>query len=158
MTAKINKVGVVPDDSKRTIRIDHSLALAYVGDAVWELYVRHHLLARGIVKPRDLQKRSTYYVSAKAQARALNELLPKLTEAERDVVRRGRNAKSRTVPKNAAILDYRYSTAIEALVGYLYLTDQIVRLEELMVWVFETVESKGDANEDGLDSREKSGD
>lgn len=148
MTMHIDKLGVIPSDSERVICTDHPLTLAYVGDAVWELYVRHHLVACGFVKPHDLQKRSIHYVSARAQAHVLNQLLPKLTEAERDVVRRGRNAKSKTVPKNTAILEYRHSTGIEALVGHLYLTDQITRLAQLMTWVFEAVESKGDANDD----------
>lgn len=145
MTAEVLKVGVINSDNDRPVRIDHPLSLAYIGDAVWELYVRHYLLARGLVKPNDLQKQSVRFVSAKAQASVLGELLPRLTEAERDIVRRGRNAKSKTAPKNAAVLDYRHSTAVEALVGYLYLTDQLKRLAQLMEWVFDIADAEGNA-------------
>lgn len=143
MTSDALKIGVVAADDERSVRVDRPLSLAYIGDAVWELYVRHHLLASGMIKPHDLQKQSIRFVSAKAQATALKQLLPKLTEVERDVVRRGRNAKSKTTPKNATVLDYRHSTAMEALVGFLYLTDQISRLTQLMEWVIETVETEG---------------
>lgn len=158
MTSDARKIGVVSTDDERPVRIDHPLSLAYLGDAVWELYVRHHLLASGTVRPHDLQKQSIRFVSAKAQAAALKQLLPKLTEEERDVVRRGRNAKSKTSPKNTTVLDYRHSTAIEALVGFLYLTDQISRLTELMEWVIETVESEGNAVDDGMVSWKEPGD
>lgn len=142
MTFSLDKVGVVPGDGVRSVRVDHPLSLAYIGDAVWELYVRYHLLACGIVKPGDLQKESIRFVSAKAQAEALKRLMPELTEKERDIVRRGRNAKSKTTPKHADVHEYRHSTAVEALVGYLYLTDQVKRLSQIMEQVIDTVEKE----------------
>lgn len=145
MTGDRLKMGVVASDKSRSVRTDHPLSLAYIGDAVWELYVRHHLLAHGIVRPHALQKRSIHFVSAKAQAGVLDKLMPLLTAEEQDIVRRGRNAKSKTTPKNAAVLDYRHSTALEALVGYLYLTNHSERLTQLMERVFELLDAEGKA-------------
>lgn len=143
MTDESLKLGVVTTDKPHSVRTDRPLSLAYIGDAVWELYVRHHLLASGWIKPNDLQKQSVRFVSAKAQATVLEKLMPLLTDEEQDIVRRGRNAKSKTAPKNAAVLDYRHSTAVEALIGYLYLTDDAERLNELMQTVFDIVEAEG---------------
>lgn len=111
-----------------------SLAMAYLGDAVIELYVREQLLVRGIVKPNGLHREAIKYVSAKAQAHFLHSLLENnlLTEDEQKVVRRGRNAKSATVPKNTDVQTYRYGTAFEALIGYLHLDGHQERLEALL--------------------------
>jgi ribonuclease-3 family protein len=126
----------------------NSLALAYMGDAVFEVYVRRHLLQSGRVKPNHLHREGTKYVSAKAQSQILFEIKNKgiLTEMEMAVVMRGRNAKSGTVPKNTDVQTYRYSTAFEALMGYLYLTGDISRLEELITLSLKYVdETKGGA-------------
>lgn len=143
MREGVLKVGVIAPDKSGSVRVDHPLSLAYIGDAVWELYVRHYLLVRGIVKPHELQQRSVQFVSATAQANVLQKLLPELTDEEQDIVRRGRNAKSKTAPKNTAILDYRHSTAIESLIGFLYLTDRLQRLAQLMEQVFDIIEAEG---------------
>ncbi|WP_409303717.1 Mini-ribonuclease 3 [Peribacillus sp. SCS-155] len=112
----------------------NSLALAYMGDAIYETYIRHHLLQRGTVKPHLLHKEATFFVSAKAQSRIIHFLLglDMLTEEEQGVVRRGRNAKSGTVPKNTDVQTYRYGTAFESLLGYLYLARRTERLEEII--------------------------
>ncbi|OZI10616.1 Mini-ribonuclease 3 [Bacillus sp. FJAT-42315] len=112
----------------------NSLALAYMGDGIYEVYVRRHLLELGKVKPQLLHKEATKYVSAKAQAKVLFQMIEeeKLTEEELAIVRRGRNAKSGTVPKNTDIQTYRYSTAFEALLGSLFLTGQDDRLVEII--------------------------
>lgn len=91
----------------------NSLALAYMGDAVFELYVRHHLLQSGKVRPNQLHKEATAYVSAKSQAKFLHKMLEMeaLSESEITIVKRGRNAKSGSVPKNTDVQTYRYSTA-----------------------------------------------
>lgn len=111
-----------------------SLALAYMGDAIYEVHIRHHLLLSGQVKPNKLHKEATNYVSAKAQSAVLHYMLDEklLSEEEEAVVRRGRNAKSGTVPKNTDVQTYRYSTAFEALIGYLYGSKQEERLNELI--------------------------
>lgn len=98
-----------------------SLVLAYVGDAVYELAVREYLVTQGMVKVNKLHREAVRYVRAHAQAQALFAIEGNLSEEEGAVVRRGRNAKSATIPKNADVIEYRHATAFEALVGYLYL-------------------------------------
>ncbi|MDN3019633.1 Mini-ribonuclease 3 [Neobacillus drentensis] len=122
----------------------NSLALAYMGDAIFETYVRRHLLYGGQVRPHQLHRAGTRYVSAKAQSQILFQMMDDhlLNEEEMAVVMRGRNAKSGTVPKNTDVQTYRYSTAFEALMGYLYLTDHITRLEELIQKAFLYVDEK----------------
>jgi ribonuclease III family protein len=122
----------------------NSLALAYMGDAVFEIYVRRHLLQSGKVKPNHLHRTGTKYVSAKAQCQILFQMLDEklLTENEKAVVMRGRNAKSGTVPKNTDVQTYHYSTAFEALMGHLYLTGNIERLEELVQQAFVYVDER----------------
>lgn len=112
----------------------NGLALAYMGDAIFEVAVRNHLLRQGKTNPNRLHTTATHYVSAKAQDRILKHWLETeaLTAFEVTIVNRGRNAKSKTIRKNTDLMTYRYSTAFEALIGYLYLTDEIDRLNELM--------------------------
>lgn len=110
----------------------HPLALAYLGDAVFELYVRQYLLSLPNHRPHVLHKQATGFVSAKAQARLLAEWIPLLSEDELEIVRRGRNAKSASMPKNADILEYRHSTAFECLIGYLFSERKFERLKELL--------------------------
>jgi ribonuclease-3 family protein len=107
------------------------LALAFLGDAVWELFARSHVLARGIRRPDDLHKATTTYVRASAQARLADALWPELTEAEQAVLRKGRNAKAGHVRKSADVLSYRHSTGFESLIGYLYGSGQNERLQML---------------------------
>lgn len=123
----------------------NSLALAYMGDAVYEMYVRRHLLQSGKVRPNQLHKEATHYVSAKAQAKTLHAFLKQnlLSDEETAVVRRGRNAKSGTIPKNTDVQTYRYSTAFEALIGYLFLAEEEMRMEELIETAFAFIEEGG---------------
>lgn len=107
------------------------LTLAYIGDAIYELHIRMHVISKG-GKPNTLHKRTISYVSAKAQANVIHLLTPSLSEMELEIVKRGRNAKSNTVPKNTDMINYRYSTGFEALIGYLYLTKQNERLEQVI--------------------------
>lgn len=122
----------------------NSLALAYMGDAVYEKYIRHHLILKGAVKPNLLHRESTRFVSAKAQSKVIHFLLEEgiLNEEEQGVVRRGRNAKSGTVPKNTDVQTYRYSTAFEALIGYLFLSDRMDRVKELIEIAINYTEEK----------------
>lgn len=108
------------------------LVLAYMGDAVFETTVRQYVISRPNHRPNHLHREAVKFVSAKAQAASLHRLLPLLTEEETDVVKRGRNAKSGTIPRNADVLDYRHSTAFECLIGYLYYTKRFDRLGELL--------------------------
>jgi len=108
------------------------LVLAYIGDAVYEAYIRTMLVINKKTNVNTLHKMSIKYVKAKAQSDIVHRIADKLTQEEQDVVRRGRNAKSVTVPKNAEITDYRYSTGYEALIGYLYLINNTARLMEIL--------------------------
>ncbi|OEH93169.1 Mini-ribonuclease 3 [Bacillus solimangrovi] len=113
----------------------NALALAYMGDAVYEQHVRFEILQTGKVKPNQLHREATQFVSAKAQAAVLHRLLELnfLTEEEEAVMRRGRNAKSGTIPKNTDVQTYRHSSAFEAVIGYHYLSGNEERLDELLV-------------------------
>lgn len=118
-------------------RLMNPLALAYLGDAIFEAYIRQYLLTQANHRPHHLHKQATKYVSAKAQSQLLQRWMPLLTEEEIDMVKRGRNAKSGSSPKNADILDYRHSTAFECLIGFLYLEKRMERLNELLGLVIE---------------------
>lgn len=106
------------------------LQLAYLGDAVYELFVRTYILNRAI-PVNKLHIEATQYVKAKSQSDIVHALGNILTEEEKDIVRRGRNAKTNSVPKNAELIDYKYATGFESLVGYLYLTGKDERMVEL---------------------------
>ena len=108
------------------------LTWAYVGDCVYELYIRTKLVDTTKLKPHELHIKSVKYVKAKAQAETLKKLETILTEEEKEIVRRGRNTQSHHIAKNASMQDYMYATAFEALIGYLYLTKQDDRLFEIM--------------------------
>ncbi|CAM4344242.1 ribonuclease III [Bacillus manliponensis] len=122
----------------------NSLALAYMGDAVYEQYIRYHLLQKGTVRPNQLHRLGTSFVSAKAQAKVVHHLLEVafFTEEEEAVLRRGRNAKSGTVPKNTDVQTYRYSTAFEALIGYHYLLQNHSRVEEIVFTAIDLLDEK----------------
>ena len=121
----------------------NALALAYMGDAVYEQAVREHLLRSGRVKPQVLHKEATRFVSAKAQAGIILTMKEQnfLTEEEQAVMRRGRNAKAGSVPKNTDVTTYNYSSAFEAVLGYVYLLDRQERLTELIEAAIRLVEN-----------------
>ena len=108
------------------------LTWAYVGDCVYELYIRTKLVDTTKLKPHELHIKSVKYVKAKAQAETLKKLETILTEEEKEIVRRGRNTQTHHIAKNASMQDYMYATAFEARIGYLYLTKQDDRLFEIM--------------------------
>ncbi len=112
------------------------LHLAYIGDAVYELFIRSYVLSKKI-PVKELHKLSTEYVKAKAQADIVHNLEKYLTEDEKAIVIRGRNAKSNTVAKNATVIDYKYATGFEALIGYLYLTENNTRIGEIFRLIIE---------------------
>ena len=108
----------------------NSLALAYMGDAVFEMLIRRRMLSKGNLHVAKLHQQTIGMVCAHAQSEYMNLLLPVLTEEETDVFKRGRNAASR-VPKNADLVEYRRATGFEALFGWLYVKGQYARIEEL---------------------------
>lgn len=109
-----------------------SLSLAFIGDAVFEVYVRTYILSKGNMPPHKLHIMASNFVKAKSQAKIMHEILETLSEEEAEVARRGRNAKSGTIPKNADLTDYKNATGLESLFGYLYLSGNKERLVELM--------------------------
>ncbi len=112
----------------------NSLALAYIGDAVYEVHVRNHLIMSGQIRPNELHQTAVSFVSATAQASVIHHWIKEeiLSDEEAAVVRRGRNAKSHSTPKNMPIHAYRHATAFEALIGYHYLEKNETRLNELL--------------------------
>ena len=117
---------------KEDINLLSPLTWAYVGDAVYELYIRTNLVNNTKLKPHKLHIESIKYVRAKAQADILKKIMNDLTEEEKGIVRRARNAENHHLPKNADPQDYMYSTAFEGLIGFLYLTKQDERLKEIL--------------------------
>ena len=110
----------------------HPLVLAYVGDSVYELHVRRMLAQNTNGSVHKLHVEATKHARCDSQADVLHSIMDELTEPERDIVRRGRNAHSGYVPKNANVTEYRYATGFEALIGYLYLNDENERLTYLL--------------------------
>lgn len=108
------------------------LTWAYVGDSIYELFVRMRLVNNTKLKPHGLHVEAIKYVKAKAQADILSKIENELTEKELEIVKRGRNAENHHLPKNATVQEYMYSTGFEALIGYLYLTKQDERLKEIL--------------------------
>ena len=106
----------------------NSLTLAYICDAIYELYVRTHLVNTTKLNPHKLHIEAIKYVKAGAQAQILQELEEHLTDEEKDIVRRARNANNHHLPKNSNIKEYMYATAFEALIGYLYLIKKYKRI------------------------------
>ena len=115
------------------------LALAYIGDAVYELAIRTLVMNRGNMQVNKMHKKSASLVKAQTQAELIKILEPELTPLEHAAYKRGRNAKSVTMAKHATMIDYRMATGFEALMGYLYLTEQFDRLVELAGYGLEKI-------------------
>ena len=115
------------------------LVLAYLGDTIYENYVRRFLISKSISNVNDLQSESIKYVSAKSQAKFLLELIDRnyFTEEEMSVIKRARNYKNNSHPKNCDVVTYKYATGLEALIGYLDLTYQKDRIDEIMKLILE---------------------
>lgn len=113
------------------------ITLAYLGDAVYEVYVREYLIKNGIAKVEELQKEAVKYVSAKSQYKILTYLVDNklLTDTELDIVKRGRNYKRTSHPKNTDIITYKMSSGFEAMIGYLYLNNEKERLDSIMSYI-----------------------
>lgn len=114
------------------IKLMPPLVWAYIGDNIYELFIRMHLVNTTKLNPHKLHIEAIKYVKAQAQAKTLKNIHEYLTEEEKDIVRRGRNAENHHLPKNADATDYMYATAFEALLGYLYLSKQDERLKEIL--------------------------
>lgn len=110
------------------------LVLAYLGDTIYEDYIRKYLINKNIAKVNDLQKEASNYVSAKAQASFLKSMIENnfFFEEELSIIRRARNYKSNSHPKNCDIVTYKHATALEAVIGYLELSNNRIRIDEIM--------------------------
>ena len=115
------------------------LTLAYIGDSVHTLFVRERVIGQSDKKVHELHILTSRYVKASAQAKAIHILLPELNEEEEAIYKRGRNAKSATVPKNAIVSDYRAATGFEALIGALYIDKKKERLNEILARSMEII-------------------
>lgn len=121
----------------------NTTALAYMGDAVYEQFIREHILTKGGTDVNKLHRISTMYVSAPAQAKIIKSLFDDLTEEEQKLVKRARNRKYHTKAKNANPVTYKWATALEALIGYLYLSGDKQRLAEICEKAVEIIERQG---------------
>lgn len=121
------------DIRKGDIRTYSPLTLAYIGDGIYDLVIRSMIVAQGNTKASQLHNHTSHLVKAHSQSAMMEYLMPVLSEEEEAVYKRGRNAKSPTMAKNASMSDYRRATGFEALMGYLYLADRFDRILELTV-------------------------
>ncbi len=124
----IEQIKLTFECKEQDVRAYSPLTLAYIGDAIYDLVIRSVVVERANRSANDLHKKTVRYVKAETQSAMIMALLEELTEEEQAVYKRGRNAKSHTMAKNASMSDYRKATGFEALMGYLYLTDQTDRL------------------------------
>ena len=108
------------------------LVWAYVGDSVYELYIRTHLVKTTKLKPHQLHIETIKFVKASAQAYIVEKIKDALTEDELDIVRRARNCENHHLPKSADVIEYKYATGLEGLIGYLYLSGKIERMNEIL--------------------------
>ena len=114
------------------IRTYSPLTLAYIGDGIFDVVIRSIVVGRGNTPVNQIHHKTSHIVKAHSQAMMAEVLLDEMTDTEKDIYRRGRNAKSHTMAKNATVMDYRSATGFEALMGYLYLTDEMDRVLELI--------------------------
>ena len=120
----------IKEFTEKEARLLNPLQLALVGDGVYELFIRNSILSKNLeLSAHKMHVKAIGYVKAKSQSIIMHEIEDKLTENESYIFKRGRNAKSATIPKNADVRDYRMATGFEALVGYLYLIGDTERLE-----------------------------
>ncbi len=123
------------------------LVLAYIGDGIYDLVIRSMMVGKGNAHVNDLHRRTSQLVKAHAQSQMIGILQPELTEEEFAVYKRGRNAKSFTMAKNSTVADYRRATGFEALMGYLYLKDEMERMMELILKGLDGMETWRDKDE-----------
>lgn len=125
------------EKTEEEINLLSPLTWAYVGDCVYELYIRTKLVNKTNLKPHKLHIETINYVRAGAQAEFFKKIYDKLSDEEKDIVRRGRNAENHHVPKNSNVQEYSYATALEALIGFLYLTKKFDRLQQIFSNLFD---------------------
>lgn len=129
---------IVPQKDEMQVNMMNPLVWAYIGDGVYELFVRNYLVNNSNAKVHELHVNAIKYVKAKSQAEILKMLDNELSDEEKNIVRRTRNTQNHHIPKNADPSDYMYATAFEGLIGYLYLNKQTDRLN----YIFNLIENK----------------
>ncbi len=122
----------IPIKDEQEVKLMNPLVWAYVGDCVYELYIRTFLINTTKMKVHELHVKASTYVKASSQAKILKNIENELSEEEKDIVRRARNTQNHHLPKNVNPADYMYATAFEGLIGYLYLTKNFKRLKEIL--------------------------
>ncbi len=152
MNQFITSMNLEPLD-EHTVRMLNPLKLAYLGDVVFEMYIRVYLINKVVLTPHEMSKKAIQYVKASSQASLIIGIKEQLSEEEWTLVKRGRNQKSSTVPKNALMSDYRYATGFESLIGYLHLLGREQRIIEIIKMGIEYLENKN--ADSGSDSNEK---
>ncbi len=130
------------------IREASTAMLAYIGDGVFDLYIRLQMVGQNVSRPKALHQHTSRYVRAASQAAAARVLFAEMSEVEQSIFRRAKNSNPGSMAKNASPADYKYATGLEALIGYLYLTDQKLRLDYLLQRIFmvQTGIEKGEIN------------
>ncbi len=136
-------MNAVDENSLKHIKQLSPLMLAFVGDSVFDLFIRSRLAMRKNESPHKMHIKATSYVKAEAQGRIALRLYDMLDDEEKKIFRRGRNSNPATVPKNADMTDYRHATALETVLGYLYLTGNYGRLNKLMNAAAGIIEQEG---------------
>ena len=125
------------EEREQRINNMNPLTWAYIGDAVYELYIRENLIENTNLKPHKLHIEAVKKVKAGAQSEILQKIEEKLNDEEKDIIRRTRNTKNHHLPKNSNVKEYMYATAFEGLIGYLYLTGKEERLKEILSYCIE---------------------
>jgi ribonuclease III family protein len=134
---------------KQNVAYMNTTVLAFLGDAVYETYVRRHVIQKGQVNADLLHRAAVRFVRADAQAYALKMMMEELTEEEQHLVKRARNKKISTKPKNADPVVYKWATAFEALVGFLHLSQNNDRMEEIILRTIDLIEKKKEQENNG---------
>lgn len=131
---------------EQEVRRLNPLILAYIGDAIYEIYIRKYLISTQKTLVNQLHKSAIQFVKAESQSFIIHHIIGDLTQEEQIILKRGRNSKSQTIPKHADVSDYRYATGFEALIGYLYLVGEEKRLVDLIAKSIELIQNKLEGN------------
>jgi ribonuclease-3 family protein len=141
MSAFLNKLNLV-SLSQTDAKMMNPLKLAFLGDAIYEAYIRYYIISKHVLTTSEMSKMAVRYVNAEAQAYIVSQLKDVFTEAEWTMLKRGRNQKTGSRPKHASVSDYRYATGFEALLGYLYVLDEKDRIYEIVGMAIDAIERK----------------
>ncbi|MDK2868000.1 MAG: mini-ribonuclease [Clostridiales bacterium] len=141
MSDFLNKLNMV-SMSKTDARMMNPLKLAFLGDAIYEAYIRYYIISKHVLTTSEMSKMAVKYVNAEAQAYIVTVLKDEFTEDEWNMLKRGRNQKTGSRPKHASVSDYRYATGFESLLGYLYVLDEKDRIYEIVGMAIDAIDRK----------------